>query len=886
MKVCGTEILKLVSDSLNKSFSNNTENTNLNDGQKSGSTTVNNSEPMNAVPQTPHPQTEYGDEVHEVVTFLGNDPCDSVEFLPNVDPTYTVDALPNADLADFLSRPTLIAAATWTEGVVFPLTLTVHPWHAFFTNSVIKKKIDNYAFINCNLHVKVVINASPFYYGSLLLSYEPMYQYNISTADSVPELSWVSLSQRPHIWLMPQNNQGGELTLPFMYPLNWLPLTDTTALTEMGRILIVEPVPLQNANGVSGGRINYQIYAWATDVKLAGPTFELQSGRSKHKVRKAPRATSSKQGAQAPEDEYSEPGPVTKVATTVAKIADKLSFIPAITPFCKATEMGAKAVAGIASIFGFTNVPVIDNVMPFKNMPFGGLASAEIGVPVEKLTIDPKNELTIDPRTVGLQPSDELAINYLVGRESYLCQLTWPDTDATDDLLFVARVNPWQCQTLAETQQTRVAQVPMALVANCFRFWRGDLIFRFKAVCTQYHKGRLRITWDPITDLVTNSATTETSYTKIVDLAPDMDVEVRVPYQQKWPFLKCYSPESPQHEVTGFSLTPTDGIDNGTLTVRVLNELTAPTASSTIQILVFVRGAENMEFSNPVVPWSNASLTSQASYFTVQSDNSIADDNSSSSMPEQYLIFGGENVKSMRTLLRRAVATTTAPLWNYTGGTAPNAAVISIPFTKYPRTLGYDPASDLTATGLVSAGSEAYSYGRQSVFLNLVPCYVAMRGSMIWHLNVASNARLFSSIIVERYPKQVSNTAGVINTVVSNTTSQTTTSLLTRFHQTSTANGSSGMLMTNQQTQSGIQVLCPHYHNTRFVGCDPGNWLAGSSVDGTDLESYNLELNFVPSINGNYAQSAFVERKVSIGTDFNVFFFLNVPHVFIYSSAP
>jgi hypothetical protein len=270
------------------------------------------------------------------------------------DPTFTNDHIANADLATFLERPVLLASRRWVEGSPL-LDASISPWHLFFTNTVIKKKIDNYAFINCNLHIKLVINASPFYYGAKLVSYRPLISFGILNGTTQTACSWVRRSQRPHFWVLPQNNTGGDLVLPFFYFDNWLPLTDTTALTNMGRLDFQEVVPLANANGVSAAGVDMQIYGWATDVKISGPTYELQSGRRKP----ATSATS----------EYTQ-GPVQKVASTVADIAGYLVDAPVIGVFAKATEYGAKALAGISALFGWTNVPVINNVQPFKSVPF------------------------------------------------------------------------------------------------------------------------------------------------------------------------------------------------------------------------------------------------------------------------------------------------------------------------------------------------------------------------------------------------------------------------------------------------------------------------------------------------------------------------------------
>ena len=107
-------------------------------------------------------------------------------------------------------------------------------------------------------------------------------------------------------------------------------------------------------------------------------------------------------------DEYSTDGVISKPASAISKASGMLSELPVIGPFMEATSQVSGAVGAVASWFGWTNVPVIDDVKPFKDLPFHSFSSSEIGQPIEKLTLDPKNELTVDPRVVGLDGKDEL----------------------------------------------------------------------------------------------------------------------------------------------------------------------------------------------------------------------------------------------------------------------------------------------------------------------------------------------------------------------------------------------------------------------------------------------------------------------------------------------
>ena len=131
-------------------------------------------------------------------------------------------------LGEFLSRPTKIAHYTLTPGAPFAGS-TIYPWQLYMTNSRIAKKLDNYSYIQAKLHVKIIVNSTPFIYGSLAASYQPMFNFT-----PFNETTTIEKTQRPTIWLDLSSSLGGEMTLPFFYFKNWLPLKESDDIRDMG----------------------------------------------------------------------------------------------------------------------------------------------------------------------------------------------------------------------------------------------------------------------------------------------------------------------------------------------------------------------------------------------------------------------------------------------------------------------------------------------------------------------------------------------------------------------------------------------------------------------------------------------------------------------------
>lgn len=819
----------------------------------------------------------------QTVAFRDDNPNAVTEFNSVEDPTFCGDMIEIGSLKDFLARPVKIHEVDIVEGS--PSTLaTIFPWQLFFTDATIRRKVDNYGLINCRLHIKAVVNASPFYYNAYLISYHP----KIALCNGVtgPEpFSHVGHSQRPRIWIHAQDNQGGELILPFVHDKNWLELTKNQELLEMGALNLMEVVALQNSNGVAGGSINVQIYAWAEDVKMSAPTIALTA-----------------QG-----DEFGQ-GPVSRVASAIANVASKLTDVPYIQPFASATEIAASAVSKIGAIFGFTDVPVIADVMPVKNMPFQSMASAGIGEPATKLTIDPKNELCVDPRTVGLSGGDELAIKSLVIRESLLSVVNWSSTASSDSVLFACPVQPTLYESSSGTGQILKALVPMGLVAQCFRYWRGDIIFRFKVICSKYHRGRLRITWDPFGDIVFDDASTTTSFNKIVDISSGVDLEMRIKYSQALHWLKTITAEdldaNYQRKAGEVFVNYSSGeFRNGQLTVRVLNELSSPVASSDVQIMVFVRGCESLQFSSP-----DTQLTRRSSYYTVQGGNwtdpSSCEDitgEGGSTHPDAYRVYMGEAVGSMRSLMRRAVYAPWIGMQAKQSEPTSEIRTVNIYARRVPEQPGFVPGASTVAAGInTPAASFRCEFTRFTPLTLMMPCFMGYRGSFVWHYNLDTTSSGSASVskfsaLRENRPLPVDAT-GALDRVVLDDRAQTgiTDSNVSEYYARVNENNTTGIAVTNTQTQTGLVIHYPHYYPNRFNGTSLGSWALGNTKDfsNEDRTRVSFEIHPAESLGGTITgvrtsvRDFTLERYSAIGTDFSLFFFLSVPTLFVYDSEP
>ena len=762
----------------------------------------------------------------------------------------------NAGIVDFLSRPVNILTTNWAVGN--SIDAFFKPWNLFFNHTSIKKKIDNYAYIRCDLHLKIMVNASPFYYGAAMYAYDPLE----SKFDSAPlptgSDKLVGYSQRPHVIVYPQTGEGGEMILPFIYHAEWLKL-NLTELSQMGTVHVDSFDVLKNANATAGTSVDIQVYAWAENVELAGLTvLTVQSGYHK--------------------------GPVSKPASAIARSTGMLSKVPVIGPFMTATSLAANTVADIAGLFGYTKTPIIDDVKPVKNLPFHGLATGEISDCTERLCIDSKNELTINNECLGDCTSDPLNMSTFVQRPSYLTKFTWSASDPADTLLWNSYVTPAMSVVNAGTGQSIVNGTPMWLVSQMFDYWRGDIVFDLKILCSQYHRGRLRVSWDPIGDIANTVDSSTEVYTSIIDISETTNVSITIPYTQRTAYQSI--PSDLSAAIFSESALPVDTSDyvNGIFTIRVMNEQTSPVASADITVLVSARGAPNLEFACP------KEIPSDLYYFTVQSGETITDvqtvdfGGSSSTDPNINLIYMGEQVVNLRSLMMRC---------NLSRVNVNNSSLISSAYEKAvvgrrPIFKGFDPNGITSANNQLGAGTSKYNFVKNTPYHMISQCFLGERGSFTWKFNL--DGTYTNSVTVSRPKLPLNNLNYNFATQLLDLNSDVVQTAILAQNEPS----NSGIALINQQTNTGLSVNAPQYSIFGFLDTKPGTrveGLSGVSVDDALRISYVSRRTFdVPIVTDPVTTPVpgidYFYHYFQVGPDYSPVFFLNVPTMYIYDSVP
>ncbi len=776
---------------------------------------------------------------------------------------YYHDEDASADLGKFLSRPVRIGTYTWTQTPGFYQTF--QPWNLFFSDAQIKRKLENFGKISCRLHLKFLVNGSPFHYGSLRACYFPLggsrsvYQ---NGADLLP------FSQTPGVYIEPQSMSSAEMVLPFLWPHTWLEVTKLSDFTSMGVVNLTEFWQLASANGATSP-VTLLVYAWAEDVQLMGPTTI---------------------GALQSEEESSSGGSISGPARALAGAANALATTyPETSAFALPAAAALKMTADVAAAFGYSNAPVMEDVKAFQNKTFHAFANTEQSVPLDKLSIDPKNEVTISPGVAGVPEKDPLTFNEFLTKESLINFGPWSTVTAVDGLLFSALVGPHY----AFLNSFRTVP-PLTYASSNFRFWRGSLVYRFKFIKSKFHKGRVLISYDPNGDISANPDTETVTFSRVVDLESEDEVEFVVPYKATAPLAQVVPIETfPTTSSTAASpgYTYDSVYYNGSITMRVQTQLSAPITTSTIGILIYVKAGDDFVFAGP--QQINHTLTTRDPLGVIQSSETtvVQMGQKTPQVDDKVaLITTGEVLNSLRPLMHR----THYVISQFVGQSPPTAVGNVVATNSYFRV---PPGLGRTIAGQAynranTAASYPYNFCPNNPIDWILECFVGYRGSMNLHANVVcqgSNVRNINSFSAQRwyYPVASGTTFNANGTTsVSAITGANTVAAVPRTRYRDFLTGG-GVSLTNPQTQSALSVNLPQYwplrfyqafHNVREIDPRTGNPI---------YDNVMVRTGFSNSVSAATATDyPVLEIFQSAGVDFTPIFYLCTPRIWAVPSLP
>jgi hypothetical protein len=585
----------------------------------------------------------------------------------------------NEGLDEFLSRPVVISTFTWSGATA---ASTIKPWGLWASIPSVQRKLNNYAFLSGNLHLRFEVNATPYHYGLLLATYMPNpfvgANYDATSVAQLPQCF-----EQTHAEIEPQSNNVYELTCPFVYNSRKFSIS-RNSLATLGALSFVPLTALRLSNSATVTPITIKVYAWMTDHILEAPTVANVIKYQSAKVSKPPKLTTKAHG----------------ILDTAYSIGN--------------------TILGWAEWLGFSRPPVTTSYELYSTRALD-LVNVEGTDNIQTIAMAAGNERPLYFPTVGADVPDPLLLSELCGREGIMYwnqPLQWPTTATPNTVITSFPVTPAMMSMTSNAVNTQVYLPPCSYFSQRFAYWRGTMIYRIKVVCSKQHSGKLRVYYDPLGGPNSFSALADdpqnTTRVHVMDISAETCTEFTVGWCNDKPFLPLqvggkiwdvYNPTTAKFPAS-----------NGFITIETVSYLSAPLTSADISIHVFARAGPDFELLEPNA-WDIFSVGASLSPITLPTALTVPliqekqsgifkleykDANKVELVKPQpcgdYAVeLSGERCVSWRPFLKRYQVEQNSVISGNYASTPGNYSIITSILNKYPITTKYYGDASATA---------------------------------------------------------------------------------------------------------------------------------------------------------------------------------------------
>jgi len=535
-----------------------------------------------------------------------------------------------------------------------------------------------------------------------------------------------------------------------------------------------------------------------------------------------------------------------------------------------------------------TKRPIVnDPPMRTKAVPSSALAVTDARDLANKLTLSSDQMTSTDANMVGLSGDDPMSITSIANRESYMGSFVWGTASTPNTTLVAIPVQPvaWMEGPSVSYHFTATAAASLP-----FQYWGGTLRYRFQIVCSAYHRGRVRIVWDP--NYMSTSALAgeyNINHIKVIDIADTQDFTIDVGWGQPTPLTSRFRPGI---ELIANVITVTPPIvnqrGNGVLYMQVLNKLTTPNsvANNDIQVNVYVSAADDFKVAVPANDILSFGFTAQSGI----EDNSIPEETKTVELdkPQQdvgvhlgavkvvpdavFNNFFGENITSMRALINRF------SIWRYEDWSQGNS-MNKVRFPMYPFYRGVGGPDQSTISPLPAG----YAFVNSTYLQFITMCYAAWRGSIRYKIamKIAGSNGQGTTNHVECQRVKPRTTYGYLKStaVALSATTFPRSGVSTELtDQGNTAEELS--CLGGGAISAGFQMLeveVPFYSLYKF---STGRWVVHTSAPPPCPDIEHL------AISGYTQSSAILGIYVAAGDDYQCYWWLGLPRMYRNSIVP
>jgi hypothetical protein len=450
-----------------------------------------------------------------------------------------------------------------------------------------REKWAGFSLVRADVVIRLQVNATPFHQGKLLMHYLPMSIAMASVSPAYAAMHTFDLTTKRMLPCVEMDamETAAEITIPYITPANYYGLapTGSSAYPKYDRgsldVSVLAPLRIGPTGATS---VDYSLYVHFCNVELVAPLVPQSSAGKRYKARKLGKAEAEK------ELDSMKSGPISSALSSASTIASSLAAVPFLEAIATPASWVLAGASGIASFFGYSK-PTNDVAPILAARIFNRYAATSDGVdPALPLAIRADNKVTL-LRDKTIYDQDEMSFAFLKKVETVVNVVTWSTSQAQNAVVFTETLTPSQLfttKTVTRGSKTVTARTgpPIWYLSHLFKQWRGSIKMRMKVAKTNFHSGRLQLTYTPKhapTTLPNITTTGQYAIREILDIRVGDEVEFVFPYLAATDYISL-----------------TDSI--GTFEVRVLNALRAPeTVSPTVDLLFYWSGGDDLEFAIP-----------------------------------------------------------------------------------------------------------------------------------------------------------------------------------------------------------------------------------------------------------------------------------------------
>jgi hypothetical protein len=801
-------------------------------------------------------------QIVQNATFSSDIPITVNDIGPIVDIPYPLKAGPHENrehsIKDFLSRPVVCTGCSvaWASTATANTDLiSMNVPGAMLGQLMIAEKLSGFFGFRATAVVRIQVNPQRFQQGILLLNVVPI-PVLIGNRLNQINAHLMFKTQLPSVRMNIASDSEIVMRIPFVSPQNFYERNNNQYDWAEFRTTVYVPL--------NTGSVQVTCWCHFEDLELVFPI--AQSGIFGKSVRKARRYDAS--------DEETPTGILSTSMMRFSQGFGELSKVPLLSQVAAPTSWFAAAASRAFAAFGFSNpiTPVARTAVVPKITSHSNQVDVTDTCDSHGLFIS--NKVATLPGFAGTD-IDEMSFDYILRIPAYFTTYNWTTSNTAGTSIWSQQVSPQhffqQYTVLINSVATTMnATLPISYFAAMFQYWRGSIRFRFLIAKTEFHSGRLLITFNP-SPTATTVAQVPYTYKWVWDVRESNEFEVEIPFVSSVPWRQCQN--------------IFDSI--GIIQAIILNTLVAPpTVSTSISLIVEVSSGDDFQFAVPLTesqllpvlaygPDNNTSLmTASSTDFSVRKSraylNTYEDDiiaqgpgtqvlsrdnlartsentdkiNPSGSPSDQgasCLYTIGETFSSLRQILKRSVLFLT-----------PYAlAATDLCFTMSPFQVNLPSYIGGTTAGVLPVASFALI----DYYDWIVPLYAMRRGGVITRVIGNSNsAQLgitsFLSNTTTNIPANAKNTSGTRNVI----------------------NWTNNTLFSSTLVQGALESHIPYYSQTHStpVYVYPGSF-ANSSTSPFVYDN-NLLQNVIVTSGTSSTNAVSVTRQVA--DDFHLGFFI------------